>query len=128
MRAARSSTRLVAADVPRRRRSAQRPGRGRVFPRRESRAPPRRRSSRQSRSVAPSTYPDAVDGPAGRLPRVVGRARTERRFVRLDARVTADFLRALRMMEEVRIVALLPDEYEMRGSHEVGNERAAARG
>ena len=70
----------------------------------------------------------AVHRPPGRLPRVVRRARPERRLVRDDPRVPADLLRALRVPEEVRVVALLPDEHEVGRGHEHGDERAALRG
>ena len=71
---------------------------------------------------------DAWTGLPGGLPRVVRGARPEAVLVRDDARVAADLLRALRVPEQVRVVALLPDEDEMRGGHEVGDERAALAG
>jgi hypothetical protein len=40
-------------------------------------------------------------------------------------RVAADLLRAFRVPEEVRVVALLPDEDQMRGGHELRDEFAA---
>ena len=66
-----------------------------------------------------------VDGAPGRLPDVVRGARAERRPVLDHARVPADLLRALRMAQEVRVVALLPDEDQMSGGHELGHVGAA---
>src|SRR5919198_1618885 len=83
------------------------------------------RSSRPTRSRSTT---NAVDGPARGLPRVVRGAGAERRLVPDDARVAADLLRALRVPEKVRVVALLPHEDEVRGGHEVGDERAVLRG
>src|SRR5207237_103078 len=51
----------------------------------------------------------------------------ERELVAYDPRVASDLLRALRMPEEVRVVALLPDQHEMSRGHEVGDEAAARR-
>src|SRR6185436_6769779 len=61
------------------------------------------------------------------FPRVVRRARPVLGRVLLDARVPPDLLRALRVVEEIRIVALLPDEDQVRRGHEVGDEIAAVR-
>src|SRR5205823_13546443 len=66
--------------------------------------------------------------PAGRLPRVVRRAGPEGQLVFRDPRVSSDFLCASRVPQEIRVVGLLPDENQMRGSHEICNERAATRG
>ena len=41
--------------------------------------------------------------------------------------VPSDFLGALRVPEQIRVVALLPDQNEMRRRHEVGDERAPFR-
>ena len=71
---------------------------------------------------------DAVDRTAGRLPQVVRGARAERGLVLDDARVAADLLRPLGVAEQVRVVALLPDEDEVRGGHELGDEGAAGGG
>ena len=68
---------------------------------------------------------DAVHRPAGGLPGVVRGARPERPLVGDDARVAPDLLRALGVAEEVRVVPLLPDEDQVRGGHELGDERAA---
>src|SRR5829696_9654805 len=65
--------------------------------------------------------------PPRRLPRVIRRAGTERPLVVDDRRVATDLLRALRMAEEVRVVAFLPDEDEVHGRHEEGDEIAARR-
>src|SRR5207248_8432972 len=70
---------------------------------------------------------DSVHGTARRLPRVVRRARPERGLVRDDAGIAADLLRSAGMTEEVGIVALLPNEHEMRGGHELGDIRASRR-
>ena len=48
--------------------------------------------------------------------------------VLLDARIAADLLGPLRVMQQVGIVPLLPDEDQMRGGHEDRHERAARRG
>jgi hypothetical protein len=69
-----------------------------------------------------------VHGAAGRLPRVVRGARTERRLVLGDTRIASDLFRALRVPEEIRIVALHPHENEVCGGHEVRDERTALRG
>ena len=58
----------------------------------------------------------------GSLPRVVGRAGAEARLVADDTRIPPDLLRALRMPEEVRVVAFLPHEHEVRRGHELGDE------
>ena len=55
---------------------------------------------------------------AGRLPRVVRRARPEAGVVGDDPRVASDLHRARGVAEQVRVVALLPDEHEMRRGHE----------
>ena len=70
---------------------------------------------------------DAVDGAAGRLPGVVRGARAELPLVRDDPRVAPHVLRALRVPEQVRVVALLPDEDQVRGGHELGDEAAVRR-
>src|SRR5207253_11461328 len=90
---------------------------------------PRRRSrtARTRRNALRSTA-DAVHRPARGLPRVVRGARPVLGDVVDDARVAADVLRALRVVEQVRIVALLPDEDQMRGRHEDRDERAPRRG
>src|SRR5207237_10528762 len=62
---------------------------------------------------------DAVHRATRRLPRVVRRARPEGRLVRHDARVAPDLFRPARMTKQVRVVALLPHEDEMRGRHEL---------
>src|SRR4029079_13123560 len=83
-------------------------------------------SSTPSVRLRPQLSPtDRVHGAAGRLPRVVRGARPEAVLVRDDPRVAADLLRALGVPEQVRVVALLPDEDEVGGGHEVGHERAA---
>jgi predicted acylesterase/phospholipase RssA len=64
---------------------------------------------------------------SGRLPGVVGRARPEPGLIPDDPGISAYLLGALRVPEQVRIVAFLPHEHEMRGRHEVGHERATAR-
>ena len=71
---------------------------------------------------------DPVHGAAGRLPRVVRRARPELWPVVDDARVPTHFLCALRMSEQVRIVAQLPHEDQVHRGHVVRDERAAGRG
>jgi predicted acylesterase/phospholipase RssA len=68
---------------------------------------------------------DAVNRPTGGFPRVVRGARAEARLVADDPWVSPHFLRALCVPEEVRVVALLPDEHEVCGGHEVGDEGAA---
>src|SRR5207302_724859 len=80
--------------------------------RRGSSPPPRppARTGRSRRTAARSTALDAVDGPAGGLPRVVRGAGAERLLVPDDARVPADVLRPLRVPEQVRVVALLQDD------------------
>src|SRR3970282_2325391 len=79
--------------------------------------------------AASSSLPaDAVHGAPRRFPRVVGGARTEGALVGDDPGVPAHFLRPLCVPEEVGIVALLPDENEMRGGHEVGDESATRSG
>ena len=67
---------------------------------------------------------DAVHGATGCLPRVVGGTRPEAGLVPDDPRVPTYFLRTLCMPEQVRIVALLPDEHEVCRGHEVRDERA----
>ena len=62
--------------------------------------------------------------PARSLPGVVGRARAERWLIGGYAWVAAHFHGALRVPEEVRVVAFLPDEHEVRSGHELGDERA----
>src|SRR5207302_1373857 len=42
-----------------------------------------------------------------------------------DARVPARLLRPLRVPEEIRVVALLPDQHEVGRGHEVGDELAS---
>ena len=65
-------------------------------------------------------------GRAGPPPPTRSTRRSARsRSRRDDPRVAADLHRALRVPEQVRIVALLPDEDEVRRGHEVGHERAA---
>src|SRR6185436_2179401 len=87
--------------------------------------PPRPRARAAcSRPSGSRSTPDAVDGAAGGLPRVVRGARAERGLVRDDARVAADGLRAACMPEEVRVVALLPDEDQVRSGHVLGDKRA----
>src|ERR687896_2760042 len=70
---------------------------------------------------------DAVDWTPRGFPGVVGGARPERRLVLDDMRVAPDLLRSLGVPQQVGIVALLPDEHEMRGRHEVRHEGAARR-
>src|SRR5579859_223880 len=70
---------------------------------------------------------DAVHRPPGSLPGVVRGARTEVALVVDDPRVAADLHRTLRVAEEVRVVLLLPDEHEVRRSHEDRDEIAAGR-
>ena len=70
---------------------------------------------------------DPVDRPPRRLPRVVGRAGAVRVLVVDDRRVTPHLLRALRVAEQVRVVPLLPDEDQVHGRHEEGDELAAGR-
>ena len=67
-------------------------------------------------------------GPVARRPPTRSTRRSARaRRVRDDPRVAADLDRPLRMPEEVRVVALLPDEHEVRGGHVLGHEGAARR-
>src|SRR5207342_661442 len=80
---------------------------------RRSRAPPSR-----------SSRPNAVHGSSGRLPRVVRGTGAEGRLVRDDTRIAADLLRPCRMPEQVGIVALLPDQDQVRRRHELGHEVA----
>src|SRR5687768_9552658 len=89
-------------------------------------------STRKSSSSTPSVSArpnllatHGVDGPAGGLPRVVRRARAEAPLVGDDPRVAADLLRTLCVPEQVRVVALLPDEDQVRRRHVVGDVRAA---
>src|SRR5207248_7605066 len=70
---------------------------------------------------------DAVDGPAGRDPRVVRRARAIVGLIADDPRIASDVECARRVLEEVGIVLLLPDEDQVRRGHEVGDERTAVR-
>src|SRR5215475_8089767 len=79
------------------------------------------------RSTGALLAANAVDGPPGGLPRVVRGARAEVGLVGNDPRVAADLHRALGMAEQVRVVALLPDEHEMGGGHEHGHEGAVGR-
>src|SRR5581483_808068 len=74
-------------------------------------APPRRPPSpaATSRTRRGSTT-NAVHRPPRRLPRVVRGARAEGGLVRDHARVATDLLRPLGVTEQVRVVALLPDE------------------
>src|SRR5205823_5125131 len=60
--------------------------------------------------------------------RVVRRARPVAGLVRDDAWIATDLLRARGRAQKVRIVALLPHEHEVRGSHELRDEHAARRG
>ena len=105
---------------------------------------PARRDVSASRSMTSSSTPsesgvlspqwasitslDAVDGPARGFPRVVRRAGAERGLVRHDARIAPDLLRTPGVTQQVRVVALLPDEDQVRGRHELGDERAALGG
>ena len=68
---------------------------------------------------------DAVHRASRGLPRVVRRARPEAGLVADDPRIPPYLLCALRVPEEVRVVAFLPDENEMGRGHEVGDEEAA---
>src|SRR5829696_1387202 len=101
-----------------------------MSPRRATSAPPRRRARAASfrPSAARSPLADAVHRAAGRLPRVVRRARTEAPLVLHHSRVSPNLLRALRVAEEHGVVGLLPDEDEVDGGHELGDEVAAGRG
>ena len=92
------------------------------LPRPRATAAPTRRSAARSRLAA-----DAVDRSPGRLPCVVRRARPERRLVVDDTRIAADLHRTRRVAQQVRVVSLLPDEHEMRGGHELRDERATGR-
>ena len=137
----------VFVSKPRRRaRSSARPGaRG---PRRRAGSGRRRRparTSRASRIISSSSTPsengarlaervlgitcgfDAVHRPAGGDPGVVRRAGAELGAVAGDARVAADVARPRGVPQQVRVVELLPDEDQVRGGHELGDERAAGR-
>src|SRR5512145_349817 len=70
----------------------------------------------------------AVHRAAGGLPGVVRRARAEGALVLDDARVATDLLRPLGVPEEIRVVALGPDEDQVDGGHEVRHERAPGGG
>src|SRR5207244_12642689 len=61
--------------------------------------------------------------PSVRLPPVLGRARPECRLIRDDARVAPDLFRASGVAQQIRVVALLPDEHEVRCGHELRDER-----
>src|SRR5207302_3234519 len=76
------------------------------------------------RSPGGSLATNPVHRASRRLPGVVGGIRAESRLVGDDVRIATDLLRALRVPQEVRVVTLLPDEDEMRGGHEVGDEGA----
>jgi hypothetical protein len=69
-----------------------------------------------------------VHRPTGGLPRIVRGAGAEARLVRDDAWVAADLLRTLCVTKEIRVVALLPHEHEMRSRHELGDEAAPGSG
>ena len=57
------------------------------------------------------------------------RTRSDRTTTRRhDPWVAPDFLRALRVPEQVRVVPLLPDEHEMRSRHVIGDEGTTYRG
>src|SRR5437879_5152866 len=71
--------------------------------------------------------PDTVNRTSGRLPRVVRGARAERRRVGDDPWVSPDLLGPLRVPEEVGVVAHLPDEDQVSGSHVLRDERAPGR-
>ena len=94
--------------------------------RRRGRAPPPRRAN-PAWTCRSSLAADAVYGPAGGFPGVVRGARPETGLVLDDARVPADLLRALGVAQQVRVVALLPDEDQMRRGHELGDEVAPVR-
>src|SRR5204863_4449819 len=70
---------------------------------------------------------DAVHGPAGSFPRVVRRARAVLPRVLLDARVPPHLLCTLRVVQEVWVVPLLPDQDQVGRGHELGDEVAAVR-
>src|SRR5579862_5265743 len=78
-----------------------------------------------NRCAITSLRADAVHGPPGREPGVVGSAGAELRAIADDARVAAHVARAPRLLEQVGVVLLLPDEDQVRGGHELGDERAA---
>src|SRR5471032_1248479 len=71
---------------------------------------------------------DAVNRPAGCDPGVVGGACAVFRAVTDDARIAAHVAGARSVLEQVRIVLFLPDEDQMRGGHELSDERAAGCG
>src|SRR3954471_16103131 len=70
---------------------------------------------------------NAVNGAAGGDPRVIRRARAVLLLVPDDPWVAADVECARRVLEQVRIVLLFPHEDQVRGRHEVGDVRTAAR-
>src|SRR4029077_16597605 len=78
-----------------------------------------------ARRSAVRSLANSVHGTAGGLPGVVRGARTEPGLVRNHARIAPDLFRARGVAQQVRVVALLPDEHEVRRGHEVGHERAA---
>src|SRR5207253_1918486 len=125
-RAAPSSAAPPRRPPPRARR---RGGPARASRRRGSSAPPRRRPSRAwTARTRAGSLPDAVNRTTRGLPRVVRRARPVRRRVGHDARVAADLEGAPRVPEQVRVVALLPDEDQVRRGHELGDEVATGGG
>src|SRR5207247_2412515 len=65
-----------------------------------------------------------MDRPTRCLPGVVRRTRAKGRLVPDDPRIPPNLLGSLRVPKQVRIVALLPDEDEMGGGHEIGDVRA----
>src|SRR5581483_1550862 len=107
-----------------RRRAGRRTARSGCRSRARSRSP-RPRSDRSP--DASGLAADPVHRTAGGLPGVVRGARAEGRLVDDDARVAADLLGALRVPEQVGVVALLPHEHEVRRRHEAGDKRAPRR-
>src|SRR5439155_26446719 len=97
--------------------------------RRRASAPPRPRPrTAPTRRIGGRSLPYAMNRPPRRLPRVVRRARPVRGRVGNDSRIAPDLLGSARMTEQVRIVALLPHEDQMRSGHELGHEDAAGGG
>jgi hypothetical protein len=61
---------------------------------------------------------------AAGLPGVVRGARAKLALVHHNTRIAADFLRALGVTKQVRVVSLLPHEDEVHGGHVIRDERA----